>query len=114
MTRRDYLYHHPKHGPLRVMSGWDRQRQGFFLTVEQLEGLPPFSEEAYYLFSNLDPETFPAGMDFPKTMIPLEGVIKLLEHHHIPTPADFLDDLEIDQRFDAGPLQQKYALEVFL
>lgn len=64
MSKRIYRYHHPQHGSLEVAAGWNRPLQGFFLNIKKLYLEPPSDQEEQnrYLFSNLDPESFPAHL----------------------------------------------------
>lgn len=98
---RMYTYQHPQHGEVKVIAGWDRPLQGFHLTIKKMN--PDVEEEqgdeSHYLFSNLDPDTFPhLWPPSNKGMISFSGLVETLEHFEIPAPRGFLGDLQIDKR----------------
>jgi|GEM_PF-1923149 len=109
MSRRRFDFVHPQHGPLCVTAGWDRPLQGFFLTLERYS--PVLLEpDPFYLFSNLDSDTFPPGMYCPEAMISLEQVRQVLTHFSIPTPVNYFLDLLEDARMNVGSLEHHYTL----
>lgn len=75
--------------PVRVLMGWDRPLQGFFMVIDETQNL---SDE--YVYSNLEEE-----VPHPKS---LEPFIQKLQELGIPVPEKMLQAVEEDGEKNEG------------
>lgn len=82
--------------PVRVLAGWDRPLQGFFLVIERTDLIADASDKDRYLFSNLD---LPLDQTHPKTFT---AFIEVLNKLGVVLPDSLLGALYADKERNAG------------
>lgn len=85
--------------PVRVLCGWDRPLQGYFLIVESLDDQDPGDS---YLFDNLMLEH-----SHPKSF---DGFYSVLRKMGIHVPEQLLTELYFDKEGNAGNKEVKHAV----
>lgn len=75
---------------IEVMAGWDRQLQGFFLSIEDLDFRPTAENDQSYLFES---DAYPKEFDV------FESLLKELA---IPLPVGILEGLQVDKKENLG------------
>lgn len=80
--------------PIRVLLGWDRPLQGFFMVIERMDAK---DDESDYLYSNLTDEDLPVSQ--PQEIAPY---LQRLEEFGIVIPQKMLPEVLSDREQNVG------------